>query len=553
MKKKGIAVVLSLAMIVSVVTGCGKGNEKNTSQEIVTETMTEEENKEYSFEELTGYDSPLLGYWQGDDSACYIGYNTSPDNEGFIIWFKTKDILSILHPYEGYIYSGDSKSITYSPKNESANVPEVIVEIKDLNSIVISYDYTHCDDSYSNCPSTDYNLTKQDMDKNIIQAFEGEWVTEEQSNVDKNLQFDYIDGIIRPNDKNEDNGIEYNITLYDGEELMFISPDGYYEPENRMSLDYVSYKIEDDILYYGLGHLGGGGGIGWSYHRKGNEEVAVKQIDDIYPNDLDQYSLKEGNTFLEKVIFGGTDLNDLQTYFEGLPKHDFENGYPTSYGISTKKAELSGYDILGCRTDYTIYATCPLVYKEDAGNSIHTVNSRIEMLENDGESRGVYSTFEKKLEEQNISYNIEKLEDNACVTFMEVGINLYDSHDVSLEDSDEAFLEKSLDYKTVTNADLRSYFESITLDKYKKYTSIKTSGNIDGWGGESGGDCCYSFVIDEIPWNEYTGIEEDAILIVIDIPDYCFDYAPEDLEGVGIDFVVSVYSKADYLSEVEEE
>ncbi|MBO6115110.1 MAG: hypothetical protein J6P57_08640 [Lachnospiraceae bacterium] len=51
MKMKGIAVVLSLAMIVSVVTGCGKEQKKISSQEIVTEASTQENSSEDSSED----------------------------------------------------------------------------------------------------------------------------------------------------------------------------------------------------------------------------------------------------------------------------------------------------------------------------------------------------------------------------------------------------------------------------------------------------------------------------------------------------------------------
>ena len=515
MRKKGIAVVLSLAMIVSVVTGCGKEKEEVTtqeivteaeSQEIVTEAMTEKENEEAKELEIqtaiTAYQE-FINEHDGEYMQAGLAYLFDSD---IPVLFLNKGIEAFNGMFM-FIYDngevrelGNDGSDSYSGYGHYGTVG--LIEKQGI--IIVS---------------------------NINQGYN----TSYYSRVDNSGEVSLIHGFYIENyDSLEDNQKYF---MDDVE----ISKEKWESEISKMdSMGNVTYPIVDEK--YNLSSI---------YDKlNGNvsEEVASEQIDDIYPDDLDQYSLREANTFLEKVIFGGTDFDDLQTYFDSLPKHDFENGYPTSFSISSDRAELSCYDIMGCRTDYTIYATNPLEYKDDSGKIIHTAKSRIEMLENDGESLGVYSTFEKMLRNQDVSYKSEKIEGSAYVTFMEVGINLSDSHDVSLEDSDEVFIQKSSDYQTVTTDDLRSYFESITLEDYKKYTSIKREGNIDGLSRD-----CYSFVIDEIPWDEYTGVEGDAILIVIDIPDYCFDFAPEELEGLGIDFGVSIYSKTDYLSGVEEE
>ena len=297
MKKKIIPLIIVMLCIM-VLGGCS--NEARSTDGSVelspedsafqTETATEEPIKEYTFEELTGYDSPLLGYWQGEDCAAYIGYNTTKSNEGFIIWLKVRNIdmlggKTILNSHTGYTFSGDSHSIIYKPQANGSGVidkPEVTVSINSADNMTISFDYSSFEGHAGNYPVGSYDLTRSDMDKSIIKNYEGHWICPENDygeSEETDVSFDYKDGLIIDNNMYADEDL-VSFSLFDGKEIIFVMPyEAFDNGSFPIGYKYKGYIVEGDVLRYTrFSEVGLETSLGNQndFYREGSEELEVQ-------------------------------------------------------------------------------------------------------------------------------------------------------------------------------------------------------------------------------------------------------------------------------------
>lgn len=226
---------------------------ENTKKE--TEKVTEKETESettftpVSYEELVGENSPILGYWQADNSSLYIDYlGEGENNYGFAIFVCSgmggvKPAL--LNEYADWELSGNDREIQFGRSSEY----EYQFTIQDYSHITMK-----------DVSGTNTQFVKRELKKKDVEKFLGEWYVEFANDHEYKYVISFDDGLkyacydpygncVYTND-DKINNVRYDNDslkvrcLYNGtDELEFASIDDGYEAVNVYSR---SFKMVDD-------------------------------------------------------------------------------------------------------------------------------------------------------------------------------------------------------------------------------------------------------------------------------------------------------------------
>ena len=278
-------------------------------------------NSEYRYVKLISKESPILGYWQGDNSGMYVGYDTSADEEGFIIYLYTSDKwVQVLHNYEGFSMAGDMGQLNYS--NEYCNVD---VTIEDESHIRIHFQGDSYDgDEYI----SEYTFTKGELDDSLMEQLGGKWTGGlSDFGVGPDFEITYDNGYhcegtwgekcIDEKTWNEQGYYDMpHICLYDGQGgMIFLSPRGEFD--GVMAFEYYEIKSvpgDNEQMILDMGLVGGGGGEEYLLCRDGSAEAKRQEALVAYQDHLDKYF----EHFSCKLIYvDDDDIPELLVFPEG--------------------------------------------------------------------------------------------------------------------------------------------------------------------------------------------------------------------------------------------
>jgi hypothetical protein len=367
-------VVIAVVALAGVVSFAAKGNKKTsneTSKDNVKEkTVTTESKKEKtktttekkteaetteksdastcSFEELTGENSPLLGYWQSDNSGMYVGYNTTMNEEGFSVWMYTSDkgvqmfsdVYAMGENGEVYTLSGSDGKLEY--KNSGNDVSFTVADDTNMSVDFQSNTYTGTNEDGEEYISK-YEFKKCNLSEDMMDAFGYKWISAdlgEQCEItysDDMYHYTWIDKNGNVNstcnhgrkvvDEDGEGGEEMvdDVIMYNGKDsLIFINP--YVLDAEHVYIVYYFYSYDtcEEDQYQILSRNGYSEGISGEHYLyqegsdKYNEMTVIQKYED-YINANAPYA----KTF-EFAYVDGDDIPELFTCDEGN-----ENGVPS--------------------------------------------------------------------------------------------------------------------------------------------------------------------------------------------------------------------------------
>jgi hypothetical protein len=216
----------------------------------------------------------------------YVGYNTSGDEEGFIIWLFASDRanVQILSPVEEYSATGDMGHIVYSKENSDADV--VVV---DESHITMSFRNDEYEDEKG---TSEYQFTKGDIDDSLLEQFGGKWVggmngtgyrpaCEITYDDGYHYTITYDDGTVEKcnHEKTTDAYGETrmpDIFLYNGtDKMFFLTPYGEVDDENGFCFSSQEFCIGENKLFYNFCETNADGAE-YTLYKEGSEEAQVQ-------------------------------------------------------------------------------------------------------------------------------------------------------------------------------------------------------------------------------------------------------------------------------------
>lgn len=140
----------------------------------------EQEAKDYTFEELTSSESPILGYWISEDGEMelYIGYDTLGSGEGLSI-YEVESNRSELYcsGVDCYDITGNTNEVIFKTKNPDY---QVVLNLNLVDNNTIQLLRQRPDDTSGDETTTHLQLKRRtQLDEQVLSQVVGKWKTVE--------------------------------------------------------------------------------------------------------------------------------------------------------------------------------------------------------------------------------------------------------------------------------------------------------------------------------------------------------------------------------------
>lgn len=234
---------------------------------------------DYSYVKLISEKSPILGYWQADNAAMYIGYDVSGGNEGLTVYSTEGE--TIIHTYNGYAMSGGNQMLRYESTHDWNSKNFVINVIDDENIEMIYSNYDSGED-------ITYTYTKGEITDDALDRFVGVWIPAYEDLDVNSISCELIHcescGFVH--DINVECPTKDKcVSLCTDDKLMYIFPDeGLKYYDGGVGYNLIYYALEGDKMTDNSARIGGGGGVAYSYYREGSSLGDISKILAAYYN-----------------------------------------------------------------------------------------------------------------------------------------------------------------------------------------------------------------------------------------------------------------------------
>ncbi len=244
-----------------------------------------EANSGYSYVQLVSEKSPILGYWQADNAAMYIGYNVSGGSEGFTIYYSIGYDYGIINHLDKWAFlDGPGYFKVFNVDYES----EYKFTVKDDKSIIVDVS-----------DGTSYSFEKSDIPNKVREAYAGTWIDNGGGvgTIGNEIELFVCSECGYMHDKSLDEVFHKSpvVELYNGTTLHYIVPHkGLFadlggEGIGRIVWSGYKYQISPDDELWTESYAIEGGAGDYTYVRSDSEEAKLLKVLEEYQKYADQY------------------------------------------------------------------------------------------------------------------------------------------------------------------------------------------------------------------------------------------------------------------------
>ena len=234
---------------------------------------------DYSYVKLISEKSPILGYWQADNAAMYIGYDVSGGNEGLTVYSTEGE--TIIHTYNGYAMSGGNQTLRYESTHDW-NSKNFVINVLDDENIEMIYS------NYDSGEDITYTYTKGEITDDALDRFVGVWIPAYEELDINSTSYELIHcescGFVHGTNA-ECLTKDKCVSLCTDDKLMYIFPDeGLKYYDGGVGYNLIYYALEGDKMTDNSARIGGGGGVEYLYYREGSSLGDISKILAAYYN-----------------------------------------------------------------------------------------------------------------------------------------------------------------------------------------------------------------------------------------------------------------------------